>query len=252
MTPAIQNLLKRLGGFFAGLLVLFILVDDVVMPWYVQQGRTTTVPDVTGLPKEEAFQKLSEHGLVGKEFETRQDKQYPIGTVAQQNPLPGTEVKYGRGIYLTISGGEPKVSVPSLRGRSLRDAALALERFGLSLGRVEYQVSMNFPENTIIEQGISEETKVPVGTQVSVIVSQGKSADRIPVPNVVRKSLTEAEKIILQLNLKVGNITFQPHPDLLPNTVIEQFPRPGNFVSVGQAIDLFVAQKPEKRPILEN
>lgn len=236
----------------AGFLVLFILVDDVVMPWYVEQGRTTTVPDVIGLPKEEALKRLENQGLIGKEFETRQDKQYPVGTVAQQNPLPGIEVKYGRGVYLTISGGEPHVSVPSLRGRSLRDAALALERFGLSLGRVDYEVSMNFPENTIIEQGIAEETKVPTGTQVPVIVSQGKSADRIPVPNVMRKSLVEAEKIILQLNLKVGNITFQPHPDLLPNTVIEQFPRSGSFVAVGQAIDLFVAQKPERRPILEN
>lgn len=243
---------KRFGVLIAILLLLFILVDDVVMPLYVDQGRTTIVPDVTGLTEEEAIGKLAEQALVGKHFETRQDKQFLVGTVAQQNPLAGAEVKYGRGIYLTISGGEPKVSVPSLRGRSLRDATLALEGVGLSLGRVEYRVSPDFPENTIMEQGIAEGARVALGVNIPVVVSQGKSADRIPVPNVVKKSLTEAERIILQAKLKVGNITYQAIADLLPNTVIEQFPRSGSFVSVGQAVDLFVAQKPEKRTVLEN
>ncbi len=245
-------LAKRIGVLLAILLFLFILVDDVVMPLYVDQGRTTIVPEVTGMTEEEANGRLAEQGLLGKHFETRQDKQFPIGTVAQQNPLAGAEVKYGRGIYLTISGGEPKVSVPSLRGRSLRDATLALEGVGLSLGRVEYRVSPDFPENTIIEQGVIEGTLVALGLNIPVVVSQGKSADRIPVPNVVKKSLTEAERIILQAKLKVGNITYQAIPDLLPNTVIEQFPRSGSFVSIGQAVDLFVAQKPEKRTVLEN
>lgn len=246
------RLLKRFALVFGFLLLSFILVDDVVMPLYVDKGRTTTVPDVTGMPEEEALRVLTEHGLVGKHFETRQDKQYPVGTVAQQNPLPGAEVKYGRGIYLTISGGEPKVVVPSLRGRSLRDATLALEGVGLLLGKTEYQVSMDFPENTVMDQGIAEGTRVSLGTAVPVIVSQGKSADRIPVPNVVKKSLAEAQKIILQSKLTIGNITYQAIPDLLPNTVIEQFPRPGTFVTIGQAVDLFVAQKPEKKTVLEN
>jgi beta-lactam-binding protein with PASTA domain len=236
---------------FAVFVLGFVLFDDVVMPLYVEQGRTTIVPDVTGIQEEEALKKLSEAGVVGKVFETRQDKQFPVGTVAQQSPPPGAEVKYGRGIYLTISGGEPKVSVPSLRGRSVRDATLALERFGLRVGRIEYQVSTQYPENTVIEQGIGEDTRVVLGSSVPLIVSQGPSADRIPVPNVVKKTLIEGERIILKAGLKIGNVTYQTNPDLLPNTIVEQFPRSGTFVTIGQAIDLFVSQKPERR-ILEN
>jgi beta-lactam-binding protein with PASTA domain len=248
----VVRLLKRFAFALGFLFFFFILLDDVVMPLYVEKGKTTTVPDITGMPEEQAMAVLAERGLVGKHFETRQDKQYPIGTVAQQNPPPGTEVKYGRGVYLTTSGGEPKASVPSLRGRSLRDATLALEGSGLLLGKIEYRVSMEFPENTIMDQGIGEGTRVSLGTTVPVVVSQGKSADRIPVPNVVKKSLAEAERIILQGKLTVGNITYQAVPDLLPNTVIEQFPRSGTFVSAGQPVDLFVSQKPEKRTVLEN
>lgn len=245
-------LLKRSAIVLVALTLLFFLMDDVVMPRYVQQGEVTMVPNVVGIPVEQAIKTLEEAGLGGKQSEIRQDRQYPEGTVTVQTPAAGSEVKFGRGIYLTVSGGETLVMVPGLRGRSLRDATLALERFGLHIGEIKYQVSAEYPENTIIDQSISEGTKVKNNTVISVTVSQGRSPDRIPVPNVVRRSLSDAERIILQSGLKVGNITFQVNNDLLPNTVIEQYPRAGGFVSTGQAIDLFVTQKGEKKANLEN
>lgn len=245
-------LLKRSAIALFALTLLFFLIDDVVMPRYVQQGEVTMVPNVVGMPLEQAIKTLEEGGLEGKKSEVRQDRQYPEGTVTVQTPAAGAEVKFGRGIYLTVSGGETLVLVPGLRGRSLRDATLALERFGLRVGEIKYQVSAEYPENTIIDQSISEGAKVKNNTAINVTASQGRSPDRIPVPNVVRRSLSDAERIILQSGLKIGNITFQVNNDLLPNTVIEQYPRVGGFVPTGQAIDLFVTQKGEKKATLEN
>ena len=232
--------------------ILFFLTDDLIMPRYVQQGKTTKVPNVLGLSAEEAMKILSDSGLVGKKAEERQDKQYPIGTVAMQNPIPGYEVKFGRGIYLTISGGEPQALVPMLQGRSVRDAAFALERVGLSLGSIRYEVSAEFPVNTIIQQTIPESTTVAVGTNVSVTISQGPSKEQVPVPEVVKKTLTEGEKLILQAGLKIGNIVFQENPDLLPNTILEQMPRAGEMAASSQAVDLVVTRKAGKKPLREN
>jgi len=251
-TQIVTRLLKRfaiLGGIF---LLLFFAVNDFLMPRYVQQGKTTKVPNVLGMPVETALQVLADSGLVGNKAEERQDKQYPLGSVAVQNPMPGAEVKFGRGVYLTVSGGEPQAMVPSLRGRSVRDATFALERVGLRLGSIQYEVSSDFPANTIIEQGIAESTMVATGRTISVFVSQGAQREQVPVPDIVRKTLTEGERLLLQTGLTIGNVTYQVNPDLLPNTIVEQFPRSGEMVIAGQAVDMVVTRRAERRPSNEN
>lgn len=234
------------------LVALFYLFNNIIMPRYVQQEKTTTVPGVVGRPLDEAIQLLTQAGLTGKKADTRTDKQYPEGTVVVQNPPAGTEVKFGRGIYLTVSGGEPMVNVPSLRGRSLRDAMFALERFGLVLGNTRYEVSEEYPQGTIIDQDTPENTVVSAGRVINVVVSQGRSADQVPVPDVLKKPFSEAERIIIQAGLRIGNITYQINTELLPNTVIDQFPKSGELVPSSRAIDLVVAQKGERSNDFQN
>ncbi len=239
------NLGKRVAFFGAIVLVIMVIFDMVIMPMYVEQGKTTQVPNVTGMPVDSAIAYLRTQDLEPKRAEIRFDRQYPESTVAAQNPPPGAVVKFGRGVYLTISGGEPMAEVPALRGRSLRDATLALEGVGLRAGNAVYQVSLEFPENTVIEQSIMEGTRVPVRTAVHLTVSQGPSADRVPVPNVLNRSLSDAERMILQAGLTVGTITYEVSLDLLPNTVIDQAPKSDGFLAQGKPVDLFVSKKPE-------
>jgi serine/threonine-protein kinase len=145
-------------------------------------------------------------------------------------------------VYLTVSGGEVLVSVPLLRGRTLRDARLSLERFGLTLGGVEDEYSDTFPENTIIDQAVPADTKVPKGSSVAITVSRGRPRDSVAVPLVVGKPLPEAEKMLARAGLRVGNVTYQQSFELLPNTVVDQFPRGGESVRPGRDVDLFVVQ----------
>lgn len=222
------------------------------MPRYVQQGKTTKVPNVVGKRVDEALKMLADAGLPGNKAGIRTDKQYPEGTVVVQNPAGGAEVKFGRGIYLTVSGGEPLVVVPSLRGQSLRDATFSLERVGLVMGSTTYQVSEEYPQGTIIDQDTPQSSKVLSGKVINVTVSQGKNADQVPVPDVTKKSFSEAERIVIQAGLRVGNITYQVNAELLPNTVIEQFPKAGQLVPAGQSVDVVVTQKGEKSNDLQN
>lgn len=238
-------------GALAVLLLLFFLIDDVVMPRYVQHGKTTSVPNVVGQPFDEAVRILAEQGLEGKKSEVRADRQYPEGTVILQNPPPSAEVKFGRGVYLTISGGEILIAVPGLRGKTIRDATFTLERSGLSFGTVRYETSDEYPHGTVIDQDVAEGTKVSAGRAVHVVVSMGRSGERVQIPDVVKKNYSDAEKLIIQAGLKVGNVTYQLSADLLPNTVMDQYPRPGDLVVPGQAIDLFVSRKGEP-PANEN
>jgi len=147
-----------------------------------------------------------------------------------------------------MSGGEVQVVVPALRGRSVRDAKFTLERSGLRMGDVPYAASNAYPVGTIVDQSVQPGLKVSKGTAVTISVSRGKELQEASVPDFTGKTVSEVERIIAQQGLKLGNITYQASFDLIPNTVVDQFPRAGESVPQGQAIDLFVikAGKPHE------
>jgi len=242
-----KRILKILGIIFAIIIIFIVIIDNFIMPAYVQKGETTKVPDVVGLPIAEAKKKLLDFGLEPKEAEYKNDKRYKTGTVILQNPIAESEVKYGRGVYLTISGGEELVSVPNLRGKSTREASFNLERCGLKIGSISYEPSENIFPNTIIRQGIQPNKKVISGSRIDIVISQGRSTDTRLVPDVSSKTVSEAEKLFSNSGFKVGKVTYQNNQDLLPNTVIEQSPRAGVFMQLGTVIDLIVAQKTETK-----
>jgi beta-lactam-binding protein with PASTA domain len=228
-------------------LIFFLIFDNIIMPLYVQKGKTTKVPDVIGLSLEEAKQKIREAGLDPKEAEYKNDKRYKVGIITMQNPLAESEVKRGRGVYLTISGGEELVDVPNLKGKSVREAAFNLEKYNLKLGSISYEPSEEIFANTIIRQEIPPGTKIRSGNLINVIVSQGRSTDKHPVPDVSLKTFNEAEKILIDNGFRVGKTTYQTNIDILPNTILEQSPKAGELLQLGQSIDIIVAQKTDNK-----
>jgi eukaryotic-like serine/threonine-protein kinase len=244
-TVKLKKIIRPLAVILVIGFILVILIDNFIMPSYVQKGKTTTVPNVIGLSLGDAKKNLLTRGLEPKEAEYKTDKRYKIGTVILQNPAAESKVKYGRGVYLTISGGEEHVEVPNLRGKSIREAAFNLERCGLKLGSISYEPSDDIFPNTIIRQGIPPNRNVTSGSSIDIIVSQGRSTDMRAVPDVASKTLSEAEKLLTDIGFQVGKITYKINIDLLPNTILEQSPRAGELMQLGTMIDLVVAQKTE-------
>ncbi len=222
--------------------VSFLTFDMVIMPWYVGHGATQRVPSVVGLPFEAAKVRLDSAGLESVKAETRPDPRAPEGTVVVQNPSPDAIVKEGRRVYLSISGGEILVYVPKLRGLSTRDARFALERAGLRLGDVTYALSDTFFENTIMEQSVLPGGRLTKGTAVGITISRGSVNLERKAPDLTGKTVAEAERILTRDRLNTGKITYQIGFDLIPNTIVDQYPRPGEPVSEGDVIDLFVVK----------
>jgi beta-lactam-binding protein with PASTA domain len=241
----------KLGLFIIIVLASFFVCNDILMPWIVQSGNTTTVPSVIGMPLESAQHLLDSLELTPMQTEARPSDVYPPGRVVIQTPNPGTTVKKGRRVYLAISGGEQLVSVPNLKGKTVRDAKFALERNNLTLGTISYTLNDSFPANTIIDQSVQPEAMMRRSARISVVVSQGARVDRVAVPEVIGKPLTEAGRILANHGLKIGTVNYQPSTGLLPNTVLDQFPRPGEFIEHGQKVDLFVTRT-ETKPPTEN
>ncbi|MFC2103054.1 PASTA domain-containing protein [Bacteroidota bacterium] len=223
--------------------MLFIFIDNFLIPWYVNSPETV-VPDVTGLMDEDAIALLDNAGFDPVVVDTTYGETYEAGIIFLQKPAKGKVVKEGRKIYLFVSGGAHVVYVPRLIGKSVVDARFALERLGLELGIVT-QLPSDKPENMIFDQQFAEGTPLEKGQTVNITISAGRSTGTIFVPDLIGKSLAQAERILTDSLLVLGKLNYQVSSTLLPNTVLDQYPSSGNRVNRGESIDLFVTKSSE-------
>jgi len=246
-----KSLLRMILYILLGLVAFILLLNYVIMPWYVSSPETK-VPQVVGLQTQEAINLLQKDGFKPIISDTSYGLQIPTGGVFLQKPDAGKVVKEGRTVYLFVSGGQKVISVPLLKGKSILDAKFALERLGLKLGRIE-RIPSSQPEDMIFDQQYAEGTLLKQGEIVGITVSAGRGGGEIIVPDLIGKSLSEAMKILADSSLVVGKINYQPSSTLLPNTILDQYPSSGNTLNPGDAVDLFATKASDKNtPSEEN
>lgn len=225
-----------------GFIVLVVTCDQVVMPLYVKHGKDVVLPSVIGKPFPEAQKFLKDRGFHAILDREAYNSDYPQDEVTFQNPFPESIVKKGRRVYLTISKGEKRVSVPKLVGGSERDAGLKLQRLSLKVGKKNYEFSTYYPRGVVMSQSVSPGDTLQVGQSVDFTVSLGEIPEHFIVPQLVGKSLKEATYILLHDGLKVGRVSREANDNLLPDTVIRQSFPAGTEVEMGQSIDLVVSE----------
>lgn len=235
--PIVKKILIGFGIFVAVILIL----DNIILPMYVSSPETV-VPGVVGMTEADAIRTLKSEDFHPTIADTVYGVSLAPGKIFMQKPEAGKVVKEGRSIFLFLSGGEQTVNVPLLIGKSVLDARLALERIGLKLGAIDEAVSSQ-PKDMIFDQQFAEGTKLKKGQMVGVSVSMGKGYGDIEVPDLIGKSLTEAKNILSKSSLTIGKINFQISNTLLPNTILDQYPAPGNKLNPGESVDLFVTKE---------
>ncbi|MCZ7604380.1 MAG: PASTA domain-containing protein [Melioribacteraceae bacterium] len=221
-------------------IILLILFDKVFMPWYVSADEVI-VPDFVGQPKVNAIEALKQLNLQPIEEGPKYDEQFPKDHVIFHIPEPGSKVKVGRRVYLYISGGEPLIKMPQLLGKTIRDAKITIERLGLEVDTV-INVRSEFPARTVVEQNINEGEFVAKGKTITLKISIGPQLGMVRVPNLIAKSLTEAERMLRELSLRIGKKTYLASPNLLPNTIIDQYPSEDKLVNYGDSVDVVITQ----------
>jgi serine/threonine-protein kinase len=222
-------------------LILFFVVDSFIMPAITRHGSEFALPDISGLNCDEAAKILESADLgmeiISKEFNSNK----PEGTVISQYPPAGTKVKAGRIIKATISVGAKTAIVPPLRGFSVRQAKLNIEAAGLVMGEIAWTFSDSLPEKVVVFSYPASGTEVPGGTAVNLMVNRGRVAGAVYMPNLIGKPLDEAKKIIEEMGLKLGLVTYRRDENYLPETVIEQSAPEATELDSGEEIDLIVS-----------
>lgn len=241
MKPIIKKILLYIGIIIVLFVGAALLFDLLIMPSYVKNNEIT-LPDLVGLSKTEAEDSLKAMGLEAILEGPRYSDEYPVDHVIYQKPNSGSVVKEGRRVYIVISGGNPLTKMPNLIGKTLRDAKVTVTRLGFNLGNVA-EIESEETVNTIVEQYPKESTNMQKGAIVKLKVSVGPRVGMVRIPNLLGKSFNEAKDILIKNSLIVGKINYQDSKNLLPNTVVAQYPAKNKLVNVGESIDLFITKE---------
>ncbi|NOX90611.1 MAG: PASTA domain-containing protein [Calditrichaeota bacterium] len=239
----------RITKYILGLLAFILIVllfDKVIMPWYVRLGEEYELPDVVSMRFEEAKDSLEHAGFRVMISDSVYDQNYPPGTVIEQMPPAYSKVKEGRHVYLRVSIGEKPIIMPNLFFKSPREAELILKSNGLELGAMYYEYSDLALENVVIGQSYPQGQLVKRGTKIDLTISLGPFPKQKVVPGLVGKSLDVAKRQLQLLGVKTIRIEYEYRDNILPETVISQSVKAGTPIENVKEIKLVVSQLPIK------
>ncbi|TET22717.1 MAG: PASTA domain-containing protein [Candidatus Stahlbacteria bacterium] len=232
-----------IGGFFALGILGFLVGNYIVVPLIVGKGDEVEVPEVVGLPLEEAIVLLEEQGFESVADEKRPDTLYVEGTVLEQRPGAGSKIKKGRLVQLTVSSGEESVRVPYLLGLTLEQATAIAQRRNFQIEQVDTVQNDTVPPGRIVAMKPDPEIRVAQGTKLRLYISAGPIDKTIPVPNLIDLPLGRAQEMLEADSLVLKEVRRMEVAGK-GGIVVLQSPEPGVFVGKGDTIRVTVGQEP--------
>ena len=220
------------GFLLAYLLMFFFVFKTPVVP------RESAIPDVMGLPWSDARRRLEAVGFRADSGEVVYHATAARGTVLAQRPRAGTVEARGAVVLLDVSMGRRQARVPAVVGMPSRDAQLALEAAGFTVGDIVF-VPSETPRGQVLETNPAGGEMSTLPTTVRMQASAGPS--RIEVPDLVGRPYTEARSMLEQIGLSAGRAIVDSTSLGLPGSVVAQQPAARARVRAGSAVRLTVA-----------
>ncbi len=157
-------------------------------------------------------------------------------------------------IMNAFSGGDT-VTVEDVRGLSQEQAENVLTASGLecTFGNAIY--SDEYEEGFVAETNPAAGKEVKKGYTVKLLISKGskdaddeeeEEKDKVKLPNLVGKTLSQAKKLLEENNLEDGEITYDENSTLPANTVCSQDPEAGEEVEEGTVVNLVVSKADDR------
>jgi eukaryotic-like serine/threonine-protein kinase len=203
---------------------------------------TVEVPNLTGVPAQQAFETLQDMDLKVREVKETSDEM-EVGLVIRTDPPSGSDVDPKTFVDVVVSAGPEEFGVPNVIGENVDVARARIEAQGFAVGTIEYVLADEVDENLVMAQSPDGGATAAPGTDVTLIVSSGPSS--IEVPDVSGKS---SETAILEL-ARAGFENIETQADfsaeVLAGFVIETNPAAGQTVPRDATIIVIVSEGPE-------
>jgi beta-lactam-binding protein with PASTA domain len=239
-------------------IIAVVMIAFFSLGYYTRHGSGIPVPRLKGLNVDKAMELLKDQGFNVKIDSVYVPDQTP-GTIVEQDPDAGTNVKEGRTIYLTmVTQLAPDVSLPDLITEQsiFREAVATLSNYGLKVGDTTYK--SDIARDRVLEvhfngQIIKPGTKIPKGSRLDLVLGNGEGASEVDIPELLNLDLDAAKFSIRGAGLTIGTITYEGTiTDSTNVIVVSQSPMKSDSLSkasIGTRINLTVSQgKPGNEP----
>lgn len=256
-----KNIFDKSDAIFLGINILLAIVVVVIilvsliayLKSYTQHGVEVEVSNVRGLAKEDAEAVLDQQGLRLVVIDSTYSEKVPFGTIVEQDPMPDSHAKLGRAVYVTVNAsGKRQIPMPNLQDMSYRQAETTLRGIGLEVDTV-YDYEPSAFRDLVLDvkrngESVLPGDKLPVGTQVRLVVGFGRGTEEVEVPSVIGMSPVDARRVLLSHRLTVGAVTCDEavEEDGTPLFVYQQIPAAGEKLIEGETVALKLTMDPEK------
>ncbi len=226
-------------------ILLVVLIGGVYFAYnklneFFNRGGTVIVPDFRGKHIVEVM-KSKPAGLEVVRRDEKFDDRNAKDHVIAQFPEPGTVVKPGKQVLLSISLGLQKVSVPELAGSSQREVDVALMNSQLSAGDRAYIYSDKIAPDRIVGQSPLPSEEYGVNKEVDLLISLGRKPEVLVLPNLVGVSMDEAKNRLKAWGLNFGRIFSRPDANREKFQIISTSPAPYSQLRRGEVVSLLVS-----------
>lgn len=231
---------KHLLLIIASFLVLIFIVS-LLLKVYTRHGSEYTIPKIEGklLQDVENSDELSDFEIVV--LDSIHKDGIPYGTILSQDPAPGSIVKSGRKIYITVASFSGEiVEMPNCKDKSLKSAVQALVDAGLRVGTIMFRVG-EIP-NIVVEQRYKGTTiqagkDIQSGESIDLVVEVSSTTASVRMPDILSKTESDAEVLLWKAGLNIGKKTYEGKEEQGHTRVVSYSPTQ-RTVMLGTAISL--------------
>lgn len=209
------------------------------------------VPRVTGHTWQDADALLESAGFVRGDLLPGVRGIAAIGTVIGQNPPAQTRARRGRRVDLTVAAEEgeagiPRIETPDLKGLSLTQARVELDKKGLILGSIGFVEVTEGATDVVVQQTPAAGTSVPLGDSVSFDLSRHReeAKDTATVPFVIGQTKEVAVSTIVSARLKARVVYIVVDSSTATGTALKLVPSQGETVTAGTEVEVQVGRRP--------
>jgi serine/threonine-protein kinase len=226
-------------------IALFIVLLIIGTSWYriSGPGNKIVVPSLAGMSQVQAANAVAELGLKVDVIQEVFSEDIPKGKVITSDPAGGGRVEIAGTVHLIISKGKDRIEIPDLVGLTVEEAAAALKKSDLKVGRVSEKYSDTFETGLLIDGIPASGSPVRKDSTVDLIVSKG--LEQVDLANFKGKTSDQAQSELTAAGLIVSSK--YEYSDSIPvGTVISQTPSDVSTIGKGQKIELVISKGPSK------
>jgi eukaryotic-like serine/threonine-protein kinase len=149
-------------------------VNSVVVLLVSSGPAPVAIPDVSGLPADQAGAALQQQGFTTIVPANEPSDTMPVGSVTRTDPPAGQKVPTNTKITLFVSSGKATVPVPQEIGKAAADAIADLQRQGFSVGTTNRVDDANVGK--VVDMNPEPGTQVPKNSPITLIIGIASSS----------------------------------------------------------------------------